>query len=629
MRLSGAKGSPINATQIGGILGQQNIDGKRMPKSLAGNSRCLPCFKPNSPDPRSRGFVAGNYYVGLDPVEQFFHAAAGRRGLIDTAIKSVTGDTPIIIIENGTPRRVLIGEWIDAHINLAPSKVKHYENLDMEYLKISSGTYIPTTDSDGNVTWGDVIAVTRHDPGKVLYKIRTLGGSNVTVVESMSLLIWNKIENKFLPTLTSNVKVGDYMPTTLFLPNTQTTQYIDVANYLPKNKFVYGSDFLIAANLINAMPGNSPSGWWNKNNGSTFTLPYSKNHKMLRVQRRSDMSNIKKGCVYPYHGKRINTYIPDRMILDRDNGVFIGLFLAEGNARVKSGSVDITNNDETIQNVVKKWFDKFSIKWHYNTAINHIGGTSSTVRGFSTVMADLITQMVGHGAAHKRVPVEAFTAPDEFIKGLIDGYISGDGTITRNAIEATSASKELIEGISVLCSRLGIFCKVSKRTMTHNNLGTENIAPINSMSIRSQWATKFSKMITLSHPGKQDQLSRISCSSVHRNFPEHNDVVLDKIVSIESVDVQKYPKVYDLTIPSTLNFCLANGLHVVDTSGNSYIDFAELLFLVSDQCVNLRKKSAEDHQKIEDLMRKAADHQERHGTPQVLGEHTTKQVLDY
>ena len=33
----------------------------------------------------------------------------------------------------------------------------------------------------------------------------------------------------------------------------------------------------------------------------------------------------------------------------------------------------------------------------------------------------------------------------------------------------------------------------------------------------------------------------------------------------------QYPKVYDLTIPSTLNFGLANGLHVVDTAESGYV----------------------------------------------------------
>ena len=36
--------------------------------------------------------------------------------------------------------------------------------------------------------------------------------------------------------------------------------------------------------------------------------------------------------------------------------------------------------------------------------------------------------------------------------------------------------------------------------------------------------------------------------------------MLDKIIEINKIDVRKYPKVYDLTVPSTLNFGLANGL---------------------------------------------------------------------
>ena len=37
----------------------------------------------------------------------------GRVGLIDTAIKSVVGETPIIIMENNKIKYVNIGIWID------------------------------------------------------------------------------------------------------------------------------------------------------------------------------------------------------------------------------------------------------------------------------------------------------------------------------------------------------------------------------------------------------------------------------------------------------------------------------------------------------------------------------------
>jgi hypothetical protein len=57
----------------------------------------------------------------------------------------------------------------------------------------------------------------------------------------------------------------------------------------------------------------------------------------------------------------------------------------------------------------------------------------------------------------------------------------------------------------------------------------------------------------------------------HRNFKTYNDVVLDRITEINIIDVKMHPKVYDLTIPSTLNFGLANGLQVRDTSSTGYI----------------------------------------------------------
>jgi DNA-directed RNA polymerase beta' subunit len=46
---------------------------------------------------------------------------------------------------------------------------------------------------------------------------------------------------------------------------------------------------------------------------------------------------------------------------------------------------------------------------------------------------------------------------------------------------------------------------------------------------------------------------------------------LDPIVEIVPIGVENHPKMYDLTIPTTLNFGLANGLQVRDTSQTGYI----------------------------------------------------------
>ena len=86
MAEGGAKGNTFNIAQITGILGQQFVQGQRMPMSMRG--RCSPYFPENSLDPAARGFCVNSFLTGLDPSEMFFHQAGGREGLTDTAIKT-------------------------------------------------------------------------------------------------------------------------------------------------------------------------------------------------------------------------------------------------------------------------------------------------------------------------------------------------------------------------------------------------------------------------------------------------------------------------------------------------------------------------------------------------------------
>ena len=83
---SGSKGTPINISQMISCLGQQNVDGKRIPYGF--DSRTLPHFNKFDDSPQARGFIENSYISGLTAPELFFHAMGGRIGLIDTACKT-------------------------------------------------------------------------------------------------------------------------------------------------------------------------------------------------------------------------------------------------------------------------------------------------------------------------------------------------------------------------------------------------------------------------------------------------------------------------------------------------------------------------------------------------------------
>ena len=571
---SGSKGNMLNISQMISGLGQQNVDGKRIPYGL--DSRTLPHYSKYDDSPSARGFVENSYISGLTAQELFFHAMGGRIGLIDTAVKSVTWETPIIIIEHNRPKYTAIGKWIDAQLDddANTEDIQHFTERQMELLNINDGdVYIPTTDENGIVTWGAVTAITRHDPGTELYEIKTSGGRRVIVTESKSLLIWNKETKKLVETLTPEIKVGDCVPVTEILCAPPITiNHVDLTDYLPKSEYVYGTDFNIAMKtMMESMLTRNKikSGWWSENNGSTFTLPYTKKSSLQRVYVRSNITNIRDGFIYPYNGNRKETMISDKFELNEENGIFLGLFLAEGN--VHNSKIYIANNNENIRNFTKSWFDKRSISWSENSRINKIGGLSTSVIGSSCVLSEFLTRFVGKGAANKYVPSEAFVAPEEFIVGLLNGYFSGDGTVGKSSIDVGSASERLIEGISMLCSRIGVFGKVFKTQLKSNNLGTENILPSYRFSIRAKWGKIFSEKVTFIEESKAAKIKLITWGDVHRNFDTYNDIVLDAITEINIIGVEAHPKVYDLTIPSTLNFGLANGLQVRDTSQTGYI----------------------------------------------------------
>jgi DNA-directed RNA polymerase beta' subunit len=459
-----SKGDPIHTTSTLGIVGQQSIWGSRIEEGFT--ERTLPHFARNDLGPDAKGFCRNSYIEGLSPSEMFFHAMGGRTGTIDTAIKSVTGDTPIIIMEKGVVKHLNIGDWIDSILDSNKNRVQNLPEKEMELLELDYEAHIPTTDLDGNVSWGIIKNITRHDPGKELYEIKTSGGRKVIVTESHSLLIWNGQEEQFERKSTPDVKLGDFVPVTakLAIPPIMSS-------------YILGNEEF------------------------KFT---------------------------------------------EDNGLFLGLFISCGNFDIEDGLIEIKNCDKDILTYCQRWFENNNIEYNVN-----IEG----IKGYSITLSKLLNTITGKGERNKFINPECFNASAEFVKELMNGIFSVCGIITSDSINIASVSSRFLDDINVCLSRLGIFGKINK----------------NELSISSHWMQLFKDNITLLDVDKNTKLKEIIPDKIQNNYKQVNDTVLDDIIEINRIDIARYPKVYDLTIPSTLNFGLANGLHVVDTADSGYL----------------------------------------------------------
>jgi len=161
---SGSKGSNLNIAQMISCLGQQNVDGKRIPYGF--ENRTLPHYKKFDDSPEARGFVESSFIQGLTPEELFFHAMGGRVGLIDTAVKtSQTGYIQRRLIKSledlklcydGTVRnnKNKIIQFSYGDDNIDPTKVENQKLPlpEMSIEDIYSHFQIPNDDTSNDVS---------------------------------------------------------------------------------------------------------------------------------------------------------------------------------------------------------------------------------------------------------------------------------------------------------------------------------------------------------------------------------------------------------------------------------------------------------------------------------------------
>lgn len=206
---SGSKGKDINLGMIMGCIGQCAFGNKLLEKRF--NNRTLAHFAKHDDHPAARGFIKNPFINGSKGTEFFFHQMDGRVGLIDTAIKSVTGDTELVIIENNESKCIRIGDWIDNLLKTGEVTIDNSKDELREELKVQN-VFIPTVDLHGKTSWGEVTGITRHLPSKTLFKIKTQTGREVTVTDSHSLLIWNKETVQFERISPKEIVLGDIVP---------------------------------------------------------------------------------------------------------------------------------------------------------------------------------------------------------------------------------------------------------------------------------------------------------------------------------------------------------------------------------------------------------------------------------
>lgn len=484
-----------------------------------------------------------------------------------TTLNSVDWKDKVLYSCNGDVFVEPIGQMIDRLIENNKEKVQYLQENKTEYLELPKGYYIPSGDMNGFQKWRSIEAVTKHIPNGKLVKVTTQSGRVVTASQCKSFLVWNG--NMFESTLGSDIKIGDVLPTSSYLPlhTKEKNAYLNLETFFPKSEYIYSTE------IVKAREYREKTEYWWKYHGTKFITP-CKRGDTLFGKRKELFLSMTEGYVFLPKGKIVSC-IPEKIPLDNDFGFLIGIYLAEG--LTTKTYVSIANNNVIIRQKVEQWCDRQGItyrtvEWKGNQKRKNISSYGLTIH--SVLLARLLANVCGTGSANKKVPEFSYTAPKEFIEGLIDGYISGNGTISKRDgyIVASFASENMIHGISFLLSYFGVFGKISEIRIKNTNMESGDIKPVHTLSICNGYAKRFANKINLTEKNKQTLLENITKTKKYKHdlglymqeYPHDRDVYFDKVVSVEYVE-STTGMVYDFTVAETRNFNLFNGLVIRDT----------------------------------------------------------------
>ena len=482
------------------------------------------------------------------------------------------------------------------------------EDKDTTYAECKDYFEIPSGDVDGNVTWERIEAVTKHpvinkDGTNTMLKFTTEDEREVIVTKAKSLL--KLINGKIIECDADKFKVGDYVPVTTKQIDFNETFELNLKEILPPNEYLYGSELAKAKSVI------KEHHWWMKHANKTFTLPYTRSDSVVRLL--SDIpklgskiknTNIKDNCIYMLLTNKTEYMIPENIKMNYNFGYLVGAYMAEGSMTLHQ--ISIANNDVDyfgpILELCKEWNITTKIYKHENK--NQERWTSQDLRIYNTLLCRILDKLCGKLSHNKFVSDLIVYSNKECLRGVLDGYIGGDGSINGKdkIITMSSVSKKMLVEVQNILLVFGIYSRIYKPPLrASNNRGSLDIKQGYTIMVNGKQSHKLAQILEMKIEYKKEAIEKILKHKHEYEFAkkyelmpneidgklvmeERNgrfkDVVFDRVKSIEEVpNTTDYA--FDLTVENTRNFIVNTSMILNDTFHLSGIGAGSLVITES------------------------------------------------
>jgi putative pyruvate formate lyase activating enzyme len=171
--------------------------------------------------------------------------------------------------------------------------------------------------------------------------------------------------------------------------------------------------------------------------------------------------------------------------------------------------------------------------------------TTTTVEVGKTSVALLLRGLANTGARQKRVPGLLFSAEDSILRSFLDGYLTGDGTVTRTHLVGTTVSEDLAQGLYEIGLRLGVLPSIH-----HWNPPRTTVIEERRVRQAPIWYVKF----------KRDRLAGAPGTRERTRWKDAGDHFL---VPIREIARERYEgDVYNLEVDHPTHSYVASGVAV-------------------------------------------------------------------
>jgi len=379
---------------------------------------------------------------------------------IITIEDSVDADEEIIVFEKNNPRRVKIGEIVEKMIEThgcSYSAEKHEICGNIEDLEVLC------FDKNGKIVKKRIRCFIRHRTCKKMFEVILKSGKSIKVTEDHSLFAIDE-EGNISAIKTGELKENDFIATPRSLPfEASGLKEVNLLDCLEKLErfFICGEKITC---VLKKIPKEYLSEFVNQKTAggksAMINLWRRKGSIPVRVFRelleKNYFSNADaRGLCFKAGRSRIK--IPAMLEIDQEFLELTGLWLADG--CYDKNSIIFSVSEAELKELVTRVAARFGIstKMHsdkFSTMVN-----SALLK---TIMKDVL-DLKGN-AFTKRAPDWTMRLDNRQIAAFLSGYFSGDGTVGKNEIEWTSASKKLMEDVQTLLLRLGIHGRIAKKT---------------------------------------------------------------------------------------------------------------------------------------------------------------------